>query len=832
MAIWTQSIRPFLLCVAATLCVALPFQVSAAPVVTSNLPYGNTSGLVGQPVLFQVYASGAAPLTYKWFFSKQNGSGGYDAAVPISGATSDIFKVTSLATANAGKYYAEVSDSTGTTRSGTVTLVVTSDGSQFPTYTSYSPTTLAISVNGSFVTKVSGVTSPRSASLTYQWFKNDRAISGATSSYYHVPVVSSSHAGNYQLAIRDSYGATRYTPQIPVTIGTGTNVPPRIDIQPASSLNLLLERPTTALAVRVTGDGPLSYQWYKNGVAIAGATGYQYTISRPLVTDSASYYATVRSTYGQATSSTSVVNISEPPAFTTYPNYLVQGNLGAPLTLTTAAKPFDVNKPVTYQWYKNDAALSGKTAPTLTIAALASADVGTYYARASSNGFGISGPDIQVIPVAASAPIITDIVGKYSYRAGETISLKAVAAGTNLRYEWKRQGLTTVLSTTDSLVVPNARTNATYTVVAYNGTVGSFPVSMDVQVLPVPTSRLTADKLAVIVNTRDPYSVEVGEYYRTKRNIPTANMIYVDVPTGETIGTTDFNNLVTQINSKIPAGTQAMALAWKYPALIGCNSITSALSRGYDSAACSNTCGTGTLPANPLYNQAVNTPFTTYGFRPSMMLAANNVAEAKAMIDRGVASDGTKPQADSYVMSTTDVTRSLRMTMLRNTFGYNQGARDSSNINTQVSVADSLKDKTNVLLYFTGNTFVANLKTNTYLPGAVADNLTSFSGKFSQTSQMNILEYVSAGVTGTFGTVSEPCALTDKFTDPRIFARHYGRGDTLIEAYWKSIKTTFQGQFVGEPLAAPYASPPTYAGFRKATVSTADHPADPTEQLQ
>jgi len=33
---------------------------------------------------------------------------------------------------------------------------------------------------------------------------------------------------------------------------------------------------------------------------------------------------------------------------------------------------------------------------------------------------------------------------------------------------------------------------------------------------------------------------------------------------------------------------------------------------------------------------------------------------------------------------------------------------------------------------------------------------------------------------------------------------HYLRGDTLLEAYWKSVLMPGQGLFVGEPLARPY----------------------------
>jgi hypothetical protein len=36
---------------------------------------------------------------------------------------------------------------------------------------------------------------------------------------------------------------------------------------------------------------------------------------------------------------------------------------------------------------------------------------------------------------------------------------------------------------------------------------------------------------------------------------------------------------------------------------------------------------------------------------------------------------------------------------------------------------------------------------------------------------------------------------------------HYLKGDTLLEAYWKSVAMPGQGLFIGEPLARPYGRP-------------------------
>lgn len=62
--------------------------------------------------------------------------------------------------------------------------------------------------------------------------------------------------------------------------------------------------------------------------------------------------------------------------------------------------------------------------------------------------------------------------------------------------------------------------------------------------------------------------------------------------------------------------------------------------------------------------------------------------------------------------------------------------------------------------------------------------------------------------TGSYGTVQEPCNFPQKFPDPVILVDNYLRGETLIEAYWKSVAMPGQGIFIGEPLAAPFRPNP------------------------
>jgi hypothetical protein len=54
--------------------------------------------------------------------------------------------------------------------------------------------------------------------------------------------------------------------------------------------------------------------------------------------------------------------------------------------------------------------------------------------------------------------------------------------------------------------------------------------------------------------------------------------------------------------------------------------------------------------------------------------------------------------------------------------------------------------------------------------------------------------------------VIEPCNFADKFTHTTNFVSPYFGGATVLEAYWKSVRTPGEGVFVGDPLTRPYGT--------------------------
>ncbi len=227
-------------------------------------------------------------------------------------------------------------------------------------------------------------------------------------------------------------------------------------------------------------------------------------------------------------------------------------------------------------------------------------------------------------------------------------------------------------------------------------------------------------------------------------------------------------------------------------------SITTAFAAGYNKDFCAAGCNK-TL-ASPYFNSETSKPYNKYKWRPSMALAGNNFAEVKALIDRGISSDYSHPQGTAYLLNTSDKTRSSRAVFFPQTSKYFHNLWTIKTLKQ-----DYIENKSDVMFYFTGKTHVKKINSNHFLPGAVADHLTSTGGILSGSKQMSIIEWIKAGATGSYGAVIEPCNFVQKFPNPGIMMYFYLRGNSLIEAYWKSVAWPGQGIFIGDPLAKPFA---------------------------
>jgi len=315
---------------------------------------------------------------------------------------------------------------------------------------------------------------------------------------------------------------------------------------------------------------------------------------------------------------------------------------------------------------------------------------------------------------------------------------------------------------------------------------------------PVPPVRRD---IAIIFNQADALSVKVASYYQEKRGIAPENAIAINFnPQGSELAPAEFQKLKAEVDAKTPKDVQFYVLVWTSPYRVGCMSITSAFTFGYDPKYCAEGCVA--TKSNPYFDKNSSAPFSDFALRPTMLMPTVNFARAQALIDRGLKADYSRPQGTAYLVSTSDRARNVRSRIYSRILQY-----FGDRFKTKIIKSDILENQKDVMFYFTGLIKVEKLKTNRFLAGAIADHLTSFGGQLTDSSQMSSLEWINAGATGSYGTVVEPCNFPQKFPNPGIVMLYYLQGDRLIEAYWKSVEQPGQGIFIGEPLASPFKLP-------------------------
>src|SRR4029077_19458863 len=238
----------------------------------------NQTVTAGQTATFSVVAGGTAPLSYQW---QKNG-------VSIAGATAASYTTPATATSDSGSTFRVVVNNTAgavTSAGGTLTV---SAATVAPTITTQPANQTVTSGQTATFSVVAGGTAP----LSYQWQKNGTAISGATSASYTPPTETTADSGaTFAVVVSNSAGsATSRSAKLNVA-ASGGPVAPSITVQPADQS--IKAGQTATYSVTATGTAPLSYQWRRNGTAIAGATSAGYTTAAQTTADSGATFAVV-----------------------------------------------------------------------------------------------------------------------------------------------------------------------------------------------------------------------------------------------------------------------------------------------------------------------------------------------------------------------------------------------------------------------------------------------------------------------------------------------------------------------------------------------------------
>jgi putative cofactor-binding repeat protein len=211
------------------------------------------------------------------------------------------------AVSTSGNYPITITASNGTNATQNFTLMVES----VPEITTQLQNqTVNVGQGATFTVAATG-----STPLTYQWQVNGVNIGGATSSTYSIPVTTGNNDGTaITVVVSNSVGNITSTVAI-LTV----NTPPTITASPASQTVAVGETATFTVSASAKGILPLSYQWSKNNVSIAGATSSSYTTPVTLQADSGEQFSVVVSnTLGSAPSNAATLTVSQPVSPATY----------------------------------------------------------------------------------------------------------------------------------------------------------------------------------------------------------------------------------------------------------------------------------------------------------------------------------------------------------------------------------------------------------------------------------------------------------------------------------------------------------------------------------
>ncbi|WP_211256494.1 immunoglobulin domain-containing protein, partial [Edaphobacter aggregans] len=225
-------------------------------------------------------------------------------------------------------------------------------------------------------------------------------------------------------------------------------------------------------SVTASGADPLAFQWYKNGVAIPGATSAAVDTAPTVASDDQSAFSvTVTNSLGSATSTNAMLTVvaAAAPAITVQPMSQTASQ-GQTVTFTVQATG---SPKLTYQWTRNGAPIPGAILSSYTTPTLSVSDSGSVYAVTVTNpvNSAVSTNATLTVNPAVAPQIVTDPVNVAAL-PGQPATFSVTVTGTQpIVYVWEKDGTPVGTGSNSPTLTINSVSNGdlgTYTVTATN----------------------------------------------------------------------------------------------------------------------------------------------------------------------------------------------------------------------------------------------------------------------------------------------------------------------------------------------------------------------------
>jgi hypothetical protein len=260
-------------------------SANAPPVITAQ-PLDRTVPTGGRATFSVAFDNPGLVTTFQWL---RNGS-------PIAGATSATYVIDSVKTTDSARYSVTLRNPLGTATSAAAALTLA-----LPPTVANAPVSSTINLGATVSFSVSAL---GSTPFAYQWLRDGTALPGATSALLTIPSAQTSDAGSYTVNISNSAGSVTTgaaTLTLNFTAATITSAP--------TSLTVVAGAKST-LSVTPTGTAPFTYQWFRNGLRLSGATAATLTFDTTLVSDAGTYSVIVTNPGSSVSSPTAILTVT------------------------------------------------------------------------------------------------------------------------------------------------------------------------------------------------------------------------------------------------------------------------------------------------------------------------------------------------------------------------------------------------------------------------------------------------------------------------------------------------------------------------------------------